>query len=901
MQQKEIRYTGITTIPSDYDCPDGDIASMMNLVNEKGNLVPATPPKVLFKLESGQKVMYIHKTSNYCNYITFDINSKKVYYFTKDPTEIKDINTLKNSELYQINSIGNTLIILTDQGLIYAIFTSGNYEILGSNPPFPSISFRLKGGVGKIKSFTVKFKEKTKLYTEITSGDPLAYKMLNKLFLDNPTTSDAIYANINTDAQSIKSQNAFQYDFMIRYAYRLYDGSLYMCSVPIYINAGNGTPYFLQVTDAHSVVSDDGSDHIGKYVQIRDIGIDLYRLASHLYYQITNVDEVSKELSKWKDIIKEISFFVTPSLFYMDQNHQPSTTITGQLPDPLTVGQYDSGFTMSMGGKDANGVEVYLNRSYPHSFWTDGKRVIPLLISINGGDGLFIFRHIASIDLKSIQSGEKLLQVEEGALTTLDNRERMSGDSNVSQKLVARKSFVYNSCLNLINVSAIPPEFPLESCVIYTNGKIIESQYIVETYSFKAYVLIKSSNTSVLIIETSSINLYSLGDYFFYPNVDAFKVIIERTDKIGNKSYTSNDLKEHDSINGVYTDRLSGVYVESIDLSILESTDRGFYYPSKIYTSEVNNPFSFPATGVNTVGSGEISGIRSATKALSQGQFGQFPLYAFTDEGIWALEVSSEGKFIAKQPATRDVCNNPDSITQIDTAVLFTSERGIMLIQGSESICISEVLNEKSFDISTLKGYDQLIQMTDLTVEHFKHSNFIEYIKRCAMSYDYTNQRIIVFNKEYSYAYVFSLQSKTWGMIPSDFTNPVNSYPDSYIMTKNNTLVNISNTGNENSKDVKGIIITRPLKLDSPDLLKTITQSIHRGVFRKGKVKTVLYGSRDCINFVPITSSLDHTLCSVHGSPYKYFRFAIIAELSPGESISGTSIIYETRQTNKLR
>lgn len=138
-------------------------------------------------------------------------------------------------------------------------------------------------------------------------------------------------------------------------------------------------------------------------------------------------------------------------------------------------------------------------------------------------------------------------------------------------------------------------------------------------------------------------------------------------------------------------------------------------------------------------------------------------------------------------------------------------------------------------------------------------------------------------------------------MIPSNFNNPINSYPDSYIMTKDNTLINVSNSGNKHSKAVKGIIITRPLKLDSPDLLKTITQSIHRGVFEKGHVKSVLYGSRDCINFVPITSSTDHTIRSIHGSPYKYFRFAIITELLPGESLSGTSIIFETRQTNKLR
>ena len=113
--------------------------------------------------------------------------------------------------------------------------------------------------------------------------------------------------------------------------------------------------------------------------------------------------------------------------------------------------------------------------------------------------------------------------------------------------------------------------------------------------------------------------------------------------------------------------------------------------PNKIYTSEINNPFHFPVLGINTIGTGTILGISSAVKALSEGQFGQFPLYAFTSEGVWALEVSNTGSYSARQPVTREVCINTNSITQIDNAVLFATNRGIMLISGSTAQCISEV------------------------------------------------------------------------------------------------------------------------------------------------------------------------------------------------------------------
>ena len=74
----------------------------------------------------------------------------------------------------------------------------------------------------------------------------------------------------------------------------------------------------------------------------------------------------------------------------------------------------------------------------------------------------------------------------------------------------------------------------------------------------------------------------------------------------------------------------------------LTSQDEVIELPNKIYTSEVNNPFFFPLSGINTIGTGEIKGICSAVKALSEGQFGQFPLYAFTDEGVWALEFQTQ-------------------------------------------------------------------------------------------------------------------------------------------------------------------------------------------------------------------------------------------------------------------
>lgn len=343
-----------------------------------------------------------------------------------------------------------------------------------------------------------------------------------------------------------------------------------------------------------------------------------------------------------------------------------------------------------------------------------------------------------------------------------------------------------------------------------------------------------------------------------------------------------------------------------------ESSDsqRTVELPNKIYTSMVNNPFVFPVTGINTVGTGRILGISTAAKALSQGQFGQFPLYAFTTDGVWALETNSSGGYSAKQPITRDVCISADSITQIDSSVLFATDRGIMEISGSTAHCITDIINgDDFFALDRLPGlatlYPDGIPQIDCT--------FSEYRKGARMAYDYINQRIILFNNTKSYAYVFSMRSKMWGIMASTLTSAINSYPEAYAMetvqttkvvddkstvVKENCLVDLSRS---EATHAKGLLVTRPLKIEDGSILKTLDTVFLRGLFSKEKVKTILYGSRDNINWHLVHSAKEHYLRGFRGSPYKYYRIAAITDLAVGETLVGASVQFSLRLTNQLR
>ena len=311
--------------------------------------------------------------------------------------------------------------------------------------------------------------------------------------------------------------------------------------------------------------------------------------------------------------------------------------------------------------------------------------------------------------------------------------------------------------------------------------------------------------------------------------------------------------------------------------------------------------------GINTVGTGTILGISSAAKALSQGQFGQFPLYAFSTDGVWALEVSDTGTYSAKQPITRDVCINPDSITQIDSAVLFATDRGIMLISGSETICMSDSINSRDlFAVSDLPKADKLVSLFNgsadkseqITLENVSLLPFRDFLTDCRMIYDYTNQRIIVYNSSVSYAYIYSLKSKAWGMMRSDITDSVAAYPDALAMASGNRLVNFSLS---DAEGITALVVTRPFKLGYPDVLKTIDTIIQRGYFQRSHVAQILYGSRDLFNWHVLWSSTDKYLLGFRGSPYKYFRLALICKLDKPESVYGCTVQFTPRFTNRPR
>lgn len=897
---KEIKYGGFTASPSDYESPDGELAALIGLVPDEGNLKPIMPPNELFKLEGGKVIRFVHETSAFRHYIILD-PATNIVSWTDDGTASTQLyNFTKSRTIYNINAIGNTIVILADNGMHYFLWksVSEGYLYLGTHMPECPISFGLQGSVEKTDKFSV------------SVSVPQSQEELTEEQQD--VVTNPILAKVNKFIAE-KSVNAgrFMYPFFVRYAYRLYDGSLTMHSSPILMPCcTSGCP----LAPFKTLTVNSGT--------IKSINDIVIIAAFHeLDYAVKNSSKLD-ELKKWKDIVQSIDIFISKPIYTYDQN--------GKIKDLAAHGVGSSTIC-----KHVNQHHSIDKNRYPAKYavrdmvgmfyntYPDEDRTLYLGLGLPYKSDEQIeadlrstsqFYYLQSIKLEDLKTERTKVPIETDYLQSLVAREVMTDDYDSHDRLAPTYSFGYNAKLNITGIrKKLYSNYETGDMVCYSDAQIEaelfnESAYLKPNHNYMLYFFIKQEGKEIVVEGNSSaLAIDHEFFYLYYPNTNAYKVVINDVTANTYKEYI---LERHGFLNGAYYFggfRFFAKKGKEVS-SVVATSNNEIYLPNKIYTSEVNNPFYFPVLGINTVGTGTILGISTAAKALSQGQFGQFPLYAFTTEGVWALEVSSTGGYSAKQPITRDVCINADSITQLDSAVLFATDRGIMLISGSNSQCISDTLDySQVFSIDSLPQADKLVTMAGFKAEDFAYVPFRDYLLGCRMIYAYTQQRVIVYNPAHSYAYVYSLKTKTWGMMQSSVADNVPSYPEALAMLKDGTLVDFcTDAAQQQDEDghlqgIKGLLITRPLKLDAPDLLKTIDTAIQRGNFRKGSIKSALYGSRDLQNWSLIWTSQDHYLRGFRGTPYKYFRFALLCDMQPDESLFGATIQYTPRLINQPR
>lgn len=953
--QQSIRFKGLSLTPDEMAVENGALSLCGNLELHDGALRPAIivgtplPNKIKTFQEGDTKLLYIHESGSYKHFIGMYLsaNSPVIRWYNSDGEDKKTIVSFDAGvTIRSITSVGNTLIIITSAGTHYAIFQKdndpeGDYEFLGEKPPFLELSFTLDswdqaldyelGGITaetSNKGFREAFQQ-----TNLTCGEAFI-KVSSTTFKGGDKCveikadkqseiTDSIYALIHRTNNLIARNGLFYANFMIRYCYRMFDGSMIMHSAPLFmptqvpnsyllycLNAffpTSGITYAEAAKDTHHIIEkvegsigfDDTVDNV-YYVDadnqkfsfsINKITFMYYPRALKLSYSLAGNIE---QLKKWNDVIKSVDIFITPPITNIDTDEK----INSLEIYPPSYYQINRGPVLEQWVRD-NGANSFITTVRFPTISQDAYN--------NKLRNTSAFYKVASLPVSELQEKSyQYLPIDKTAVYNISLQEQMKDDYKTHNLLTANGGYVYNHRLNLFGITeklfsgfSRRTMFPSVVTLYYKKDirTITKIVTVLNTTSGKKYVE-KTRN-----IEEKSLQEYMIINLpKFYPDPRAEKMVIFTVDYNQNEIIYSFTLKECEELNGAmhmgdFKDNPSDYIISSFPYTVDDTVE----LPNKIYTSEADNAFYFPVNAINTVGIGTIQGIAATTRALSQGQFGQYPLMAFSTDGIWAMDVSAQGTYSSIHPISRDVCSNPLSITQLDQSVFFVTNRSANRVAESQIASMSDVLDGPFFNIVSHMGKffnyfldassdseeTKLIKSQMRQLIDFSESP-IDFFQRCQVIYDYKNSRIFcldVSNNTKSasadtVALCYSIRDQAWStLLIKNVLTAINSYPHPYIQFRDGSVICLDK-GYDYSDDTQyhGIIVTRTLKFDEDGVPDSITGYLH-SLTTDSVPLMWLYGSHDNQNWHYLGRCGDMKSSYMVSKSYRYFRIALYLKM----------------------
>lgn len=911
--RQEVIFKGLTNSPSDYDCQDGELATCLNLINEDGALHPIHQPVVaepnITLPNDSCSIRYVHNVThenkNHSHYIVNCTNSSPYsWYWTEKggdgtPHELN----LGDFKVNSVTAIGNIICFVGDKNILYAFWNKDSYNIFNKNAFNYTFSVTNTAGV-EVDAIAQLGDDFQGCFWTTSFGSQDYDNLIFEGTKPNGTKTiwNAIDSMINK-AMSENGNTYFKYLVFGVVALRLYDGT------------------YSNISNLFVLCPKDNLNNSFYYNADKETikNTEYYKFVRASGYIHRHRINVQLDLTGIEDFVQGVDVFLTKGtdFLYLDKGYDATSTET------VNNLKKRKGTITFERLKKSSLYREFDNLTFYHSVYITKEDL--------GKD----------IDLLNVQGTEESLSLADMGRTSIgsscaiayNNRLHLANIQNYINDIFSPNP-IYKFELNSSGTS-----FPVEKI-----NTILGNYMDVPLTDEGWYDLEKQSSDTAEVIAIidnkyyyKATVQYPLNPIFVVPfqNAKSVKLYIKHKGKLMDEiGFRNINLHQSETFgmsyyifnaeNGIFS------FMQKYELSnnggvltrrqgdTFTSTSSNFYdeasqkcdsdgakieqLASLIKVSETENPLVFPAKNSVQVGSSVISALAANTRPISEGQFGEAPLYAFTDEGVWVLMLGEEGTYVARQPANREICSNPDGILQIDDAVLYPTSRGIMMQQGRNSICITDQLDGYPFNFMEMKYAKQIIATNETESGEISYIRFKDYLKSADMIYDYYNNRIIVFNPNQAYAYVYSLKSKMWGTMKNVFNKRVNIYPESYATNKDGKILNVY--VEEPFSSTPYFLCSRPLTISDKEVYKTIFTCIARGYFRKetnGKCAMVLYGSNNLFDWYLIKTSINEYLRGMAGSPYKYFRIALIGNLATNESISGISAEFQERLQNKLR
>ena len=866
MENKIIQIKGITRNTDDGICPDGECMELINARLKNGSIEPIGKPILIKETKNTYKNIYYHTLAKRYIGITSD---GKMYEMPEDMSNETLIDIQET--VYKVEFIGYSVAAITNEGLRYFIFRQGKYKYIGDIPELPEIK------IGKT------FINKTfKSDTTLIHGRRASSE-------ENKAFYNAAYGYYLKCIAELNKNTYFVHATEIRIAFKMFDG-IYIKHSPIrliYFNTNESVERDMRADRACKVTFKGREEmlYVGEHTLNGEQGNES-RYEEYVWFSvigfILSFTMENTDLSDWDDIISSIEVFATPSMIYWDdRNVNPDAEKASKL-------MTESSLFYKIGEFNLSGTFKWTQEDVSHDILATSTALID--------------------------------------------------DSGTHNIIIPNNSYVYNSRLHISNYMQKLFE-GYDKDYIYDIGT-----ETLGTGNITISVLVKTSSGDKFLQRIfTNVNIPKyFPSFIMYPDYRAYKIsILIQYGSV--KKSVRYDLKPHDSLNIAYhffnteVGEVSGEHEvrDAVPDSIEKWEDADYTYlhlndPEEIKNilkvSSLNSAFSFPPDQTYQFNT-EIIGMQSNVVAMSQGQFGAFPLYVFTKEGIFAMQVATGGNIVyssVSAPVTRDVCNNPDSICGLDKMVAFSTDKGLMVIDGNATMLISEKM-EGFLPSCTISSpiISKILGVASLT-DCLSDVVFPDYMEQCKVGYNYEENEIVVSNSNYDYSYVYSMKTGEWHKISQKVESFVNAYPYTWALSGKQVL-DLNNTHRSISTIA---VITRPIKMGTLTH-KRILQAALRGTVKRSLSDLYLRGepvmfrgdnvtifsdvgmyilaSNDAEHFELVSKKekmediRDLVTKMNKSKPYKYFMICLVGGVRTDVSINYIEMVIDESFTNRLR
>lgn len=968
----DIQLKGIVRNTPGAVSPDGELEEAVNLRYKDGAFRPI-PDRVAYATVTGYNPVHVHSNAGYKHFLgvasgqLWYIGDDKGNGF-EPKSPVVAICSISGTPSF--TQIGNVVNILDSTGLKYAIWYDSAYVSINSDFDGSQTDTSV-GVVGKVDlrvGGIVPAWVPRPPYYLLAPDYPLAERRLYRTddtFAENGETLDKAIIALFTKARSIEEKEGRMMDFHLACtAVELYDGTYILQSNPVLL----GQTYDSQARYRNYVVTNDGVNvgtagdislsydyetnkafiRLGASTESVPTGDEYIKDDCYEYLTRAEIWPTAAGMTRGS----EIKGGDTPPFFAHCEKNQPAWVaalaskfqirVNQNIPNELRplvkslsvfltpgVMPYDLEKTVDKLGV-AWAAGYWEACAYP-KFKTDATIRTELLALPN-------FYKVHEIPFDSLQAGTWVdIDLKDKLGDAMASLEVMPVDNFSHHKTLPAMQFVYNSKLHAANYKTLLSRgFPIanfypESAVGQFNPQTWTAYTPTNEYIWWIKVDIKTSNGISSVVRyfhklagVAGATGSDLAAMLSYPDSRAIKMTIYQQFLGYHASeYKLGEfpLKAHDSQNFAY-------YLSS-DLKPIPfctttpaqpAGTNGYTPPTEVQreqsfsnsmkVSEVNNPFTFPALTTYQIGNGDIRALASNAIALSTGQFGEYPLYVFCSDGIYAMYVGGGAiTYSASKPVARDVCIGSNA-KPVDGGVVFVTDRGAMMISGSQVTELSLPLRGEAlaFTDNTSNDYLELLTaaVDNAALVQLKTSasieTFLSFLAGAKVGYNYLEREIWFTRSDKTYSYIY--KQGVWFKVKDTAVMFVDDYPTQYLL-RDGVLYNI---GKEATTSTQTMFLTRPLKMGTQGF-KQAMRVVLRGLVNTATSKyagVYIFGSYDCIKWAYLggtesTGNLRDLGATVERVDCKYFRIGFVGNLKPDSNIDYVEISVKGKLGEKLR